>query len=80
MEVEKSVGPAKRGAIVIVLSNTAVCRSDQPGIGQMTENGSFSESVTKAKPEKIAVCGVGVFEPVGFLGPSLKTPKWKKLH
>ena len=23
-------------------------------------------------------CGVGVFEPVGFLGPSLKTPNWKK--
>ena len=52
---EKSVGPAKRGAIVVVLSNTVVCRSDQPGIGQMTENGSFSESVTKAKPEKIAL-------------------------
>ena len=54
-EVEKSVDPAKRGAIVMFLSNTAVCLSDQPGIGQMTESDSFPASVTEAKPGKIAV-------------------------
>ena len=57
VDVEKSVGLAKRGAIGIVLSNTVIRRSDHPGIGQMTDC-SFEESVTKAKPEKIAVIGV----------------------
>ena len=55
VDVEKSVGLAKRGAIGIVLSNTVVCRSDDPRIGQMTKICSFEESVTQAKPEKIAV-------------------------
>jgi len=58
VDVEKSVGLAKRGAIRIVLSNnTVVCRSDDPRIVQMTENRSFEESVTKVKPENIAVFG-----------------------
>jgi len=54
VDVEKSVGLAKRGAIRNILSNTVVCRSDDPRIGQMTENCSFEESVTNAKPEKNA--------------------------
>jgi len=37
VDVEQSVGLAKRGAIGIVMSNTVACRYDQPGMGQMTE-------------------------------------------
>jgi len=58
VDVEESVGLVKRGAIRIVLSNTVICRSDDHRIGQTTGNGSFEESVTKAKPETIAVPAV----------------------
>ena len=55
VDVEKSVGLAKRGTIRIVLSHTVVCRSDDPRIGQMTESRSFEESVTELSLKKIAV-------------------------
>jgi len=57
VDVEKSVVRAKRGTIRVILSNTVIRHSDNPGIGQMTENGSFSESVTYVIPEIIAVLG-----------------------
>ena len=55
VDVEKSVVFAKRGAIRIVLSNTVMCRSDDPRIGEIIENGSYLKSAVTSQPDMIGV-------------------------